>query len=303
MTATRRIRADVARATESLYGPTRAARPSDLRGSAVICPFCPGNEALTGPVLTADPGSRWQTRVVANRYPAVVEPDGRHEVIVDSRAHDLRWATQDRAALATILEVYRAREAAGYDDAYAYVTVFKNSGDRAGASLHHPHSQVVALRAVPRSVLARLALLEPDCRVCRIAHGEDARIVARTARTIAYVPDGARTDFEVRIAPLAHAGRFSATESAVATDVAQAMADVMKRLGATLGEAFPFNIVVQSAPCEPRADRLHWEIEIVPRLESFGGFELGTGGFLLGRLPEDAAAILRAAVPDVTSHA
>jgi UDPglucose--hexose-1-phosphate uridylyltransferase len=162
----------------------------------------------------------------------------------------------------------------------------------------------VALRALPLSIVARLDRLDAHCAICPILRSaDDSRIVARTADFVAYVPDGARTDFEVRIAPITHGGRFSATGAGLTAGLAEMLADVMKRLRATLGEGFPFNIVLQSAPSDPRAERLHWEIEIVPRLESFGGYEVGTGGFLVGRLPEDAAGVLRESVPAVTSRA
>jgi UDPglucose--hexose-1-phosphate uridylyltransferase len=295
MTAGGRIRADAVRGTESFYGPSRSGRPRDVNGAAVTCPFCPGNEHLTGATLTADPGPAWEDRVVANRYPAVVEPDGRHEVIVETRAHDVRWPALEPPAFERILRVYREREAAAYADGYAFVSVFKNSGGAAGASLRHPHAQVLALRAVPRSVADRIARIRHDCGVCALARGAADRVVVRTPEVVAYVPQGSRTAFEVRIAPAAHAGRFCASGDGFAAELAGVLADVMKRLAATLGEDVPFNIVVQSAPSDPRAEALmHWELEVVPRLENFGGFELGSGGFLVSRLPEDAAGILRA---------
>ena len=296
MTAGGRIRADRLRATESLYGPTRSHRPSDIHGAGGVCPFCPGNEHLTGALLTADPGPDWESRVVANLYPAVVEPDGRHEVIVEMRAHDAVWSALGRDAVERILRAYRDRETAGYADGYAFVSIFKNSGAPAGASLRHPHAQVIALRALPRSIAARLErLTTEDCVVCSALLCAE-RIVERTPDIVAYVPDGSRTAFEVRIAPALHAARFSQSSDALPAVLADAVSSVMKRLAATLGEGVPFNIVVQSAPRDSRAEALmHWEIEIVPRIENFGGFELGTGGFLVSRVPEDAAAILREA--------
>ena len=293
------IRADRLRATESLYGPSRSRRPSDMHGGAVVCPFCPGNEHLTGALLTADPGPAWQSRIIANLYPAVSEPDGRHEVIVETRAHAARWTALDSGEVERILGLYREREAAGYGDGYAFVAIFKNSGSAAGASLRHPHAQVVALRALPRSIAARLERLTDACGVCATLHAGGERIVLRTPDFVAYVPDGSRSAFEVRIAPAIHAARFSDSVEATAA-LAQAVSGVMKRLAATLGEELPFNIVVQSAPRDPRgAALMHWEIEVVPRLENFGGFELGTGGYLVSRLPEEAAGILRAAEPAV----
>jgi UDPglucose--hexose-1-phosphate uridylyltransferase len=198
--------------------------------------------------------------------------------------------------------VYREREARGYADGHAFVSIFKNAGVAAGASLRHPHAQVVALRAVPLSIAARMERLTAVCGICALMVGESTRIVARTAEFVAYVPDGSRSGFEVRIAPARHGGRFSQAGEALAASLAQTLADVMKRLAATLGEALPFNLALQSAPRDPRAEALlHWEIEIVPRLENFGGYELGTGGFLVSRLPEEAARILRSA--DGAAHA
>jgi UDPglucose--hexose-1-phosphate uridylyltransferase len=296
MTADGRIRADLVRATESLYGPNRSSRPSDYQAAGVVCPFCPGNEHLTGALQTADPGPNWTSRVIANIYPAVVAPDGRHEVIVEMRAHEAHWSRLADAEIERILGVYRDRERAGYADGYAFVAIFKNSGRAAGASLRHPHAQVVALRAVPRSIAARLERLNARCATCEVARGGAGNVIFRSAGVVAYVPDGSRTAFEVRIAPVAHAARFSEAPDAGLLSVARAVAGAMKRLAATLGEEVPFNIIVQSAPRDSRAlALLHWEIEVVPRLENFGGFEIGTGGFLVSRTPEDAAGILRAA--------
>jgi UDPglucose--hexose-1-phosphate uridylyltransferase len=297
-----RIRADAIRATETLYGPTRSERPTDVHGKAVLCPFCPGNEHLTGTLLTADPGPEWTSRVIANLYPAVVEPDGRHEVIVDVRRHDAPWALLDRTEIERVLRVYRDRETIVYAEGFAYAAIFKNSGAAAGASLRHSHAQVVALRFLPRSIAARIERLGAACATCAATASASEQIVLRTPDFTAYVPDGSRNAFEVRIAPVRHAPRFSECGDDEVTALAEALTGVMKRLVATLGEAMPFNVVVQSAPRDPRASALqHWEIEVVPRLERFGGYELGSGGFLVSRTPENAAAILRAA--DVTADA
>lgn len=290
-----RIRADVLRAAESLYGPNRSRRPSDMHGGDVVCPFCPGNEHLTGALLTPDPGPEWLSRVITNIYPAVLEPDGRHEVIIEMRAHDAHWSRLPCAEIERILRAYRERERAGYADGYAFVAIFKNSGSAAGASLRHPHAQVVALRRVPLSIVARLGRLNATCGTCAVVRGSE-NIVLQTSGVVAYVPDGSRSAFEVRIAPVEHGGRFSHSGDGLLRGLAEALDGVMKRLVATLGEGLPFNVVVQSAPRDARAESLmHWEIEVIPRLENLGGFELGTGGFLVSRAPEDAAGILRAA--------
>jgi UDPglucose--hexose-1-phosphate uridylyltransferase len=297
-----RIRVDRVRATASFYGAQRADRPSDIRDPAVVCPFCPGNESLTGGLLTADPGLGWESRVIANLYPAVVEPDGRHEVIVETRAHDARWTQLEPATIERILEVYREREAAGYAEGYGFVAIFKNSGAGSGASLAHPHAQVVALRTIPPAIAARVDRLTSTCEVCRAFDDRSKRVIERFGAVVAYVPDVARLAFEVRIGPVAHAGRFSECPAGTLRAVAEAVSSMLKRLASIFGEDVPFNMIVQSAPADRCARMLqHWEIELIPRRENFGGFELGMGGFLVSRPPEDVAARLRAA--DVGAHA
>jgi UDPglucose--hexose-1-phosphate uridylyltransferase len=296
MTASNHIRADPLRATETLYGATRSQRPSDIRGASIRCPFCPGNEELTDALLTAEADPGWESRVVRNLYPAVVEPAGRHEVIVEVRAHAPIWPALEVLTIERILRIYRDREAAALADGYAFVAIFKNAGGAAGASLVHPHSQVIALRDIPRSIVARIARLDDDCPVCASVRGGDERIVERSGDVVAYVPYAGRTAFEVRLASMVHRPRFSTCDDAGLATLAGVLARVMRRLAATLGESMPFNIVVQSAPRDSRAVSLaHWEIEVIPRIESFGGYEVGTGGFLVSRLPEEAAQILRSA--------
>ncbi len=295
MTGDECIRTDPVRGTYSLYGPSRAHRPSDSGGAVIQCPFCPGNERLTGALLTADPGMHWESRVVANLYPAVVEPAGRHEVIIDMRDHDADWSTLDATVIERVLQVYRARERAGYADGYAFVSIFKNSGAPAGASLRHPHTQVLTLRTLPDALAARVGRLTGACPICATVAAAPERVVLRTAEIAAYVPDGSRTAFEVHLAPVRHASRLSDGSDLFLRELAQALRQIMKRLAAVLGERFPFNIVVQSAPQDARARTLmHWEIEVVPRRENFGGFELSSGGYLVSRTPEAAAAVLRA---------
>ena len=108
---------------------------------------------------TADPGPDWTSRVIANIYPRSWRLTAATKSSVRRRAHEAHWSRLADAEIERILGVYRDRERAGYADGYAFVAIFKNSGRAAGASLRHPHAQVVALRAVPRSIAARLERL------------------------------------------------------------------------------------------------------------------------------------------------
>src|SRR6266542_2641793 len=160
-----------------LVAPSRAGRPDDSHGagSGPVCPFCPGNEHMTPPERMRVPAGvpDWRIRVVPNKYPVVstvdVHRDGRvsqadaglvfpatgdHEVVIESPRHDwdLRQARPDEAA--EVLSVLRERCRA-LSSGRAAVVAFRNYGTAAGASLSHPHSQIVALDQAPPALVAR----------------------------------------------------------------------------------------------------------------------------------------------------
>ncbi len=146
----------------SLGAPSRGARPNEYaNGEQERCAFCPGNEDLTPPEIARTPsGGSWSVRVFANKYPAIEPPDGLHEVIVETPTHAPEitaagvrmWRDRYRAAL----EVMPT----------AFPVVFKNSGALAGATLVHPHAQLVVLPQRPQ----RWSTMEAAARAYRAAH-------------------------------------------------------------------------------------------------------------------------------------
>lgn len=154
-----------------LVAPARSARPDDSGGSAGrACPFCAGNEDLTPPERMRVPSGvpDWRIRVVPNKYAIVgaIEASasagdrpafpatGDHEVVVESPRHDwdLRYADPDQATEILSAVRRRCRVLGAQRPA---VIAFRNYGKAAGASLSHPHSQIVALDRVPPALEAR----------------------------------------------------------------------------------------------------------------------------------------------------
>src|SRR3989442_9904735 len=164
----------------------RARRPSDfvaqpVRPVGTECVFCAGNEHKTPPEILAgrSPGSRpnepgWSYRVVANKFPALriegdLEPSGEglfdrmngvgaHEVVIETPEHDASLATLGVDAVADILGAFRERVLdLKKDPRFEYILVFKNHGEAAGASLEHPHSQLIAPPIIPIMVTEELA--------------------------------------------------------------------------------------------------------------------------------------------------
>src|SRR2546428_11531017 len=164
----------------------RARRPSDfvaqpVRPVGTECVFCAGNEHKTPPEILAgrSPGSRpnepgWSYRVVANKFPALriegeLEPAGEglfdrmngvgaHEVVIETPEHTASLASLPVAAVADVLVAFRERlRDLKKDPRLEYVLVFKNHGEPAGASLEHPHSQLIATPIIPIMVTEELA--------------------------------------------------------------------------------------------------------------------------------------------------
>ena len=151
-------------------------RESVFPGPPQNCPFCPGNELKTPPEILAygrngasANTSGWNIRVVPNRFPALgIEGEldregeglfdkmngiGAHEVIIETPQHQTTLAQLPQKSVEDVFWAYRDRMLdLKNDKRFRYVLIFKNHGEAAGASVEHPHSQLIALPIVPRRV-------------------------------------------------------------------------------------------------------------------------------------------------------
>ena len=330
-----------------LIAPDRGERPfataAPPEGAAAArpgnCPFCPGREAQTPPEIdrVTGPDGTWQVRVIPNRYPALSPCDedspgtgscarqepprgaarrracGVHEVVIETPDHDRPLSALGVEHLERVLGTFSARMRALMENAaHRHVIVFKNRGAEAGASLAHPHSQIVATPMVPEDVADVLATAEAyyhqegRCLFCDVIDEEladERRVVEDADGFTVLSPYAARLPFEVAIYPRRHVHDFTAETA----DVRRALACVLKRtlgrLSDVLGEA-PYNLILQSAPnvVEPAARQrvasaYHWRIEIIPRLARLAGLEWATGMTINTVSPEMAAERLRNATP------
>ena len=287
------------------------------------CPFCPGNEERTPPTVLALPGSSgtgWAVRVVENAYPALTTPatggppresvllvampgTGAHEVIVECPEHDCEIADREREEVWLMLEAYRARYRALIDaPGIAYVSVFKNQGKTAGASLEHPHSQIVALPVVPAAVRRRSKIAAAyrertgRCLLCDVM-AEEAKDGRRTVRDeaglVTFVPHAPEFPGEMWVVPKIHAPSFAALPDGDLDGLAEALLDAAVRLRDRLGDP-DFNYAVHSpASDEQGAPHQHWYVQISPRTATLAGVELATGLRINPESPEETALRLK----------
>jgi UDPglucose--hexose-1-phosphate uridylyltransferase len=246
------------------------------------CPFCAGHEHLTPPeVARAGPGEPdtpgWEVRVVPNKYPIVTGDSGAHEVVVLSPAHDRSLADLDAAHGHLVWSVLRDRCATHAARGLAYTAPFVNHGRAAGASIDHPHAQVVALDFVPPRVAAEGGRRPDWMEANAIADGE-VRV---------WCPPAGGWPYEMAIVHPDATGPFGVATDQQIGALADALGDALRRLRSVVGDV-PYNVVVHTSDGG-------WHVQVVPRLVVRAGFEIATGVVVNVVAPEDAAARLRSA--------
>lgn len=286
-----------------ILAPARAARPDDFRRrvapppeapAAAPCPFCPGHEHLTPPEIArtgsaAPDAPGWQVRVVPNKFPIVGPgPTGAHEVVVLSPDHTADLGRLAPHAAVAAIRMLRDRSAALLDAGYAHVAAFVNQGVTSGASLAHPHGQVIALDRVPPRAATRIRRFRAAAFV-----RDRADVVLTQGTAVVWSPPAAASPFALRCAAPGSGARFDRIDDGTAADVAGALARTARALDAALG-APGYNIVLEQAPPD-HAGPFEWWADIVPRISVTGGFEIGAGLCVNIVAPATAAAVLREA--------
>jgi UDPglucose--hexose-1-phosphate uridylyltransferase len=290
------------------------------------CPFEPGNEASTSPEILSyrkadsrsnEPG--WWVRVVPNKFPALkvegtmdkrgegmydmMNGIGAHEIVIETPNHDEEMALMPEMQINEVLWAWRDRIVdLARDTRFKYVMVFKNKGARAGASVQHPHSQIIALPIVPLRVQEELtgALqyyeYKDRCVFCDLIQQELSdrkRVVEDGERFISVVPFAQRFPFETWILPKQHESDYARTTRNDFLELAGLLKRTLQRLRGALDDP-PFNLVLHTAPLNMESlPHYHWHIEIMPRVTRTAGFEWGTGFYINPTIPEETAQFLR----------
>ena len=298
------------------------------------CPFCSGHEKMTPPEIYAlrPPHSKantpkWKVRVVPNKYPALgidaplkkkgmglfdmMTNFGAHEVIIETPEHKREIYDQSIDEIVDWISVIQYRVEDLHKDArFRYLLVFKNKGQEAGASLSHPHHQIIATPVTPKRVREELQgaeayfKLKERCIFCDLIEEETSskeRIIYENEAFVSFCPYASRFPFEIWILPKHHCIDFY--DQIVKNDI-KLLAATLKETIAKLNKVLngpEYNYLIHASPnrFERRGywktihDDYHWHIELFPRLTRTAGFEWGTGFYINPTAPEDAAKILR----------
>ncbi len=273
-----------------------------------------------GNLADLDADDDWTVRVVPNRFPALTpigEPveakaprdsrlfrrqiiSGGHEVIIEAPRHVRSITELDLAEVSLAFIAYRDRIAHWYDaPGIAYISVFKNVGAQAGASLRHSHSQLIASDIIPtqvRTVSDRLAKYRAKtgcCLQCDLIRGElkeETRVIANCDSLVAYCPFASPMSMMVRVTSIEHRDRFDQLDDQTVVSVSRLVSRVISWLE-KLHPGTSYNLLLQTRPpgIDNGVDTFHWSIDIFPRLTRIAGFEFSSDCKINPMLPELAA--------------
>lgn len=302
----------------------RVARPSDFLSRHLPveadperpCPFCPGNEEETAPALeTYGPGGQWLVRVVPNLYPAFEgnEPlritdlgpvfrqapgNGVHEVLILSPDHKAGIGDLEDRQAALVMAALRDRmEDHARQSSVQYTQAIVNHGREAGASLEHPHGQLLGIPFVPGEIVEEKRGFERhkgDCLLCTVIaeeRREGHRVVLDDDRVLVLCPYWSGTPYELLLIPTGCERHIARAAPRDLVGVGHALRRSLRRLGDVIGDV-AYNVVFHTAPHHDDAP-FHWHAHVLPRLTSIAGFEQGTGVMINLVAPEQATEQLR----------
>lgn len=313
-----------------LIAPNRAKKPEDFRTYSVMhglpdldstCVFCPGNEHLNQAIEVAPLKGDWELRVIKNKFHALDQTKiynhhdfynsrsgyGDHEVII-TRKHNEPIALQSINTVSLTLQTFINRmKSLKEDPSISYVQAFHNHGRDAGASIIHPHHQILATPLLPPHVHNEMLgcyhyyNIHKTCVYCDIMDEErkhQDRVVYENDNFMVISPYSSRSPFETWILPKKHRAKFEDISPEEVQHLSFVLKMILGKLYTKLSDP-PLNFYIHTMPVSRDAHTMqeegsyHWHLTVFPRLTIWAGFEFATGIPVNPMPPEETAAFLK----------
>ncbi|MEK7546684.1 MAG: DUF4921 family protein [Patescibacteria group bacterium] len=317
------LRQDLVSGDWIILATERAERPHELLPKKKVrkptpiskCPFEDIKKSGNWPPVAVFPAfakasagepneKKWRIAIIPNKYPALRHGNicatsfktgpyerlsgiGRHELAVtrDHKKNIAHLSEKEAVKLFRILqERYRELKK---DKCLVYTSTFFNWGESAGASLYHPHLQMITLPIIPPHISHSLSGSHDyfkkhrrcvHCEMLDFEKKDRKRIIAENSAALAVAPFVSRDPFQIKIFPKVHQPYFEKTAPAAMKGVVSVLRTVLKKIEKNLGDP-DLNFFIHTSPLKNqlRHRHYHWHIEILPKISTEAGFELGTG--------------------------
>ena len=291
-------------------------------------PYKPGNESMTNPsVLSlvfkdgmlqrlqdADDYyvKDWSVRVFPaleplvdintnntySEHPLYSEPAyGFHYVIVASPDEKENLSTISLEQWSNVLVVLQDRLRWLYTQkGVAYVAIYGDHGKNSGATVEHPHLNMVSFSTIPPTIdyeansshrILNEKGVYPMSQVVTTESGGPRQIL-QTEGFIALSPWAPSHPYEFWICPKKHTTSFSKISQKEINDLALILRASLGGLSKKIKDV-SYNIAFHLSPEKKNSKQIHWHIEVYPKIIPWSGLETGFGIFHNTLSPEKAA--------------
>lgn len=323
------LRRDLVSKDWIIMAPERAGRPHTILSKKTSrrsspkkrCPFENLQASGNWPPISSFPEKeRWEVVIIPNKYPALThhqtcitlvkrgpyeltEGIGHHDLVI-TRDHDRSFGDLNPETAFQVFSLLQDRyRTLAKDRCLMYTSTFFNWGAAAGASIYHPHYQVLTLPIIPPHIQHSLRgskeyfLKHKACVHCRMAEYEKKtkkRVVVEDSRFISFAPFVSQQAFEIRVFPKKHLPFFEKTPREELKSFVSVLQRTIRKIKKNLKDP-DFNFFVHTAPLKEQNKyrHYHWHAEVVPKVTISAGFELSTGVDINVVDPDQAAAIIR----------
>jgi UDPglucose--hexose-1-phosphate uridylyltransferase len=284
-----------------IIAPKRNLRPDSMAhqnpSHTTETPTSPPIEQDTPVFQVTDDDGKWLVKVINNKFPALTLDNpkafGKQEVVIETPEHNREFSSLSLEQVERVFSAYIDRSTKlSKVKGIRYVSVFKNDGPNAGASISHAHSQIIALPIIPPLVehesFAQQAYMDehdacPYCDIIAWEEQQKVRIIYEDKNIVAIAPYASQNPFEAWVLPREHRTSFAS----LTLDERHSTAVALKQIAGFLDNSrISFNFFLQDAlkPFEH-----HFVLRVEPRQTIWAGLELSTGVIINPLPPEEAA--------------
>ena len=247
----------------------------------------------------------WTTMVIRNKFPELngftplemkegffshISGYGYNEVVIESPNHLDKFEDYDNKKSLEWLNTLIEREVDLYSRNYIkHVMVFKNFGPNGGASIGHPHTQIIAwpeILGTPRIEIEKAKEYKKNNSACLYEYAikkESNRLLFETDKIAAIAPYGSRIAGESMLLTKRHVNYLLDLDNEEKSDLVEALKNIIRTNNKIFGKQ-SYNFVIHENKNE---NDYHLHFEIYPRLADLAGIELGQNVFVNTITPED----------------
>lgn len=293
-----------------IISPKRGQRPNKVKNRAPEvdskdCYFCrPQVDDPNKQIQIKDygrlPDGSWEMKVIGNLYPALTMDNlnayGKQEIIIETPEHGKELHHLSLEHIVKVLDLYEERyEYLMGQPGICYTLVFKNEGGKAGASIPHAHSQLIALPLIPPKIKHEADAMDEyirkngTCPFCDIIKSEarGPREIYHDDHLFVLSPYASESPYGVWFIPKRHVRTIGDLNHEEKLSLARALKMVLSKLDEI---DIAYNYFIQNAL---DLESHHLILKLSPRPNVWAGVELGTGVIINSVPPEEAAKFYR----------